>query len=193
LSGTEDREASRLKRQEMLAALNHKIRDGLIDPFDRDDEQRCEFVCECGELDCTEHLLLPPVLYDSLKEDDVGLFADGHPVTLARQARIAARDLQASARALQAQSRVQLHRARRLRGKPDVVTVHVPNLFAGSDLAWSLTDPVEISEGPEGVELTVEITTTLAETLSHVRDWARRYGLASIDVNVHGEAKTLVT
>jgi len=177
----------------MLAALNHKIRDGLTDPFDRDDEQRCEFVCECGEPDCTEHLLLPPVLYDNLKKDDVGLFADGHPVTLARQARIAARDLQASARALQAQSRVQLYRARQLRGKPDVVTVHVPNLFAGSDLAWSLTDPVEISEGRRGVELTIEITTTLAATLSNVRDWARRYGLVSIDVDVDGEAKTLVT
>ena len=193
MPGTEDREASRLKRQEMLAALNHKIRDGLSDPFDRDDEHRCEFVCECGDADCTEHLLLPAVLYDTLKENDVALFADGHPVTLARQARIAARDLQASARALQAQSRVQLYRARRLRGRPDVVTVRVPNLFAGSDLAWSLDDPVEIREGPDGVELAVEITTTLTDTLSHVRDWARRYGLASIDVNVHGEAKTLVT
>ena len=177
----------------MLAALNHKIRDGLSDPFDRDDEHRCEFVCECGEPECAEHLLLPPVLYDSLKADDVALYANGHPVTLARQARIAARDLQASSRALMAQSRVQLYRARRLRGKPDVLTIRVPNLFAGSDLAWSLTDPVEISEGPEGVELTVEITTTLAATLSNVRDWARRHGLASIDVAVHGASKTLVT
>jgi len=95
-------------------------------------------VCECGEPDCAEHLLLPPVLYDSLKQNDVAL-------------------------------------------------------FVVSGLAWSLTDPVEISEGLDGVELTVEITTTLAETLSHVRNWARRYGLASIDVNVHGETKTLVS
>ena len=168
-------------------------RDGLTDPFDRDDEQRCEFVCECGEPDCAEHLLLPPVLYDSLKQNDVALFADGHPIALARQARNAARDLQASARALKAQSRVQLSRAHRLRGRPDVVTVRVPSLFVVSGLAWSLTDPVEISEGLDGVELTVEITTTLAETLSHVRNWARRYGLASIDVNVHGETKTLVS
>jgi len=60
----------------MLVALNQTIRDCLIAEFDAD-ELRCDSVCECGDADCVEHVLLPPALFDDLKDNGVDLLRTG--------------------------------------------------------------------------------------------------------------------
>lgn len=179
----------------MLVELNHRIRARLIDPFDVEDEQRCDFVCECGDEDCREHLLLPPMLYDDLKDNDVALLADGHPISLARQERIAARDLQETARALRAQAELQVRRAQELRvrlGQPMRVGVHPTMRYAASDLAWHLSEPAELFERHDGIEVSIEVTGSLASTLGEIRDWALRNGLGVVEVTIDGQARTLV-
>lgn len=60
-----------------LQEVNHNIRDlaAEVDPYD---SSAWEFVCECGEEDCTERLGLSLARYDELKNTDAALLAPGH-------------------------------------------------------------------------------------------------------------------
>jgi hypothetical protein len=64
---------------EWLGEVNRRIRD-LAAKVDRHDSSAWEFVCECGEDGCSEHVGLPLARYDELKHADVELLAPGHPV-----------------------------------------------------------------------------------------------------------------
>jgi hypothetical protein len=68
---------------EALEEVNRKIRSlaARVDPDDStawDDSSAWEFVCECGEVGCTERIGLPLVQYDELKSADAALLAPGH-------------------------------------------------------------------------------------------------------------------
>ena len=60
-----------------LREVNRNIRDlaARVDPGDSSD---WEFVCECGEEDCTERVGLPLSRYDELENGDDALLASGH-------------------------------------------------------------------------------------------------------------------
>jgi hypothetical protein len=65
---------------ELLGEVNRSIRDlaEKVDP--EDDSTTWQFVCECGETDCTERVGLSLARYDSLKDDDVAVLAHGHRI-----------------------------------------------------------------------------------------------------------------
>jgi hypothetical protein len=62
---------------ELLGEVNQKIRD-LAANVDPKDDSSWEFVCECGEAECTERVGLPLARYDELKLADDALLAPGH-------------------------------------------------------------------------------------------------------------------
>lgn len=62
---------------DLLGQVNRKIRD-LASDVDPQDDSSWEFVCECGEQDCTERVGLPLARYDELKKADAALLAPGH-------------------------------------------------------------------------------------------------------------------
>jgi len=57
--------------------VNRRIRT-LAAEVDPQDDSSWEFVCECGQLGCTERLGLPLALYDDLRYAGVALLAPGH-------------------------------------------------------------------------------------------------------------------
>jgi hypothetical protein len=60
-----------------LVEVNRTIRD-LAANVDPHDVSRWEFVCECGEVGCTERVGLPLARYDELKHAHGALLAPGH-------------------------------------------------------------------------------------------------------------------
>ena len=62
---------------EALEEVNRNIR-GLAAKVDPVDSSAWEFVCECGEEECTERVGLPLARYDELKHADGALLAPGH-------------------------------------------------------------------------------------------------------------------
>lgn len=178
-------EEARLARQLARVELNREIRSVAADAA-----EEYEFVCECGEPGCEAHLQLSLLLFDSLERDGVGLLAEGHQVSVARAARRNARDLRESARALQGRSHLQVDRSRRLRRDPVLIVVRVPTVQAASDLASHFEHAV-ISNHDDDVAVAFEAL-ALGSTLSDVRDWACRHGLASVDVSFRGTTRTLI-
>jgi hypothetical protein len=63
---------------ELLGEVNRNIRD-LAAKVDPHDSSMWEFVCECGEEDCTERVGLALARFDELKYADLALLAPGHP------------------------------------------------------------------------------------------------------------------
>jgi hypothetical protein len=63
---------------ELLGEVNRSIRD-LAAKVDPHDSSMWEFVCECGEEDCTERVGLALARFDELKHADLALLAPGHP------------------------------------------------------------------------------------------------------------------
>jgi hypothetical protein len=59
--------------------VNRNIR-LLATEVDPDDSSNWEFICECGDPDCTERVDLPLARYDELKHAEVALLAPGHPL-----------------------------------------------------------------------------------------------------------------
>ena len=175
-------EVARLARQLARVELNREIRSVAADAA-----EEYEFVCECGAPGCDAHLQLTLLLFDSLERDGVGLLAEGHQVSAARRN---ARDLRGSARALQGRSHLQVGTARRLRRDPVLIVVRVPTVQAASDLA-SHFDHAVISNHDDDVAVAFEAL-ALGSTLSDVRDWACRHGLASLDVSFRGTTRTLI-
>jgi hypothetical protein len=187
-------EVARLRRQRLLLDLNNQIRSESAELIGGDAARPGHFVCECGDEDCTEHFVLPVALYDDLKANAVALLADEHPLSLARRARRAARDLHAAAQALRAQSQLQVARSKRIRsrfGDHLVIGVHLPSLTAASDLASHLSKPVALVGRADGVDVIVEPGGRLVQTVSEIRDWAWLYGLEGIYLSVRGETRTL--
>lgn len=187
---TREDEVARLSRQRQLVELNRRIRMRAAEPLATD----CDFVCECGDEDCREHVVLSAMLYDDLKANEIALLADQHPLSLARRARNAARDLRAAAVALQAQSELQVARARRLRkslGDQLVVGVHLASLTAASDLATYLSKPVALVGRVDGVDVMIEPSGRLGPILRDIRDWARLFGLDTVRVSFRGETRML--
>jgi hypothetical protein len=72
------------------------------DKTGRDDSW--EFMCECGELGCLEHVQLRVSEFDAVVASGGNVLADGHVLLAAGQARANARRLVADAEALQAQA-----------------------------------------------------------------------------------------
>lgn len=68
----------RAEKVDLLGEVNGSIRAlaGKVDP--EDDSTTWQFVCECGETDCTERIGLSLARYDSLKRDSVAVLAPGH-------------------------------------------------------------------------------------------------------------------
>jgi hypothetical protein len=62
---------------EVLGKVNQRIRD-LADDLDSHAVSDWEFICECGDHDCSETVGLSLALYDDLKDADVALLAPGH-------------------------------------------------------------------------------------------------------------------
>ena len=187
---TREDEVARLRRQRQLVDLNRRIRMQAAEPL----ATNCDFVCECGDEDCREHVVLSAMLYDDLKANEIALLADHHPLSLARRARNAARDLRAAAVALQAQSELQIARARRLRkslGDQLVVGVHLASLTAASDLATYLSKPVALVGRVDGVDVMIEPSGRLGPILRDIRDWARLFGVETVRVSFRGETRTL--
>jgi hypothetical protein len=141
-----------------------------------------------------EHVVLSATLYDDLKENEIALLADQHPLSLARRARNAASDLRTAAEALRAQSQLQVARARRLRnslGDQLVVGVHLATLSTASDLATYLSKPVALVGRVDGVDVMIEPSGRLGPILRDIRDWARLFGLETVRVSFRGETRTL--
>lgn len=187
---TREDEVARLRRQRQLAELNRRIRWQAAEPLATD----CDFVCECGDEGCTEHVMLSATLYDDLKANEIALLADQHPLSRAQQVRDAAADLRAAAGALRAQSELQRARARRLRkslGDQFVVGVHLASLTAASDLATYLSKPVALVGRVDGVDVMIEPSGRLGPILRDIRDWARLFGLETVRVSFRGETRTL--
>ncbi|HEV8461354.1 MAG TPA: hypothetical protein VGQ38_11660 [Gaiellaceae bacterium] len=66
------------EKVDLLGEVNGSIR-ALAEKVDpEDDSPTWQFVCECGETDCTERVGLSLARYDSLKRDDVAVLARGH-------------------------------------------------------------------------------------------------------------------
>jgi len=97
---------------QLFEDVNGRIREvaGRLDPRSEDD---WEFVCECGDAGCREHLSMPLPLYDDLKKERVPLIAQGHPFEWARRTRARAAALQQDAVALRNQAQVQRSRLER--------------------------------------------------------------------------------
>ena len=47
-----------------------------------------------------------------------------------------------------------------------------------------MNEPVEVGEGRNGIEASIELSRNLGGTLGEVRDWALRYGLETVDVTI---------
>jgi hypothetical protein len=73
-----NREAARLARRRLLQNVNAEVR-ALARRVDQVGEWRWPFVCECGEEECDEPVLVTLQLYDDLRHDELTLLADGHP------------------------------------------------------------------------------------------------------------------
>jgi hypothetical protein len=68
------------EKVDLLGEVNGSIR-GLAEKVDpADNSTTWQFVCECGETDCTERVGLSLERYDSLKRDDVAVLARGHQI-----------------------------------------------------------------------------------------------------------------
>jgi len=87
-----------------LAQANRRIRD-LAARLGEDLDW--EFVCECGEPDCSVAVPLTADVYDELRELNLALLAPGHPRARARTAREQASALRLEALALRNQARHQ--------------------------------------------------------------------------------------
>jgi hypothetical protein len=61
----------------LLEEVNRSIRD-LAAKVDPNDVSPWEFVCECGEEDCSERVGLALARYDELRHADGALLAPGH-------------------------------------------------------------------------------------------------------------------
>src|SRR5439155_21655956 len=72
-----------------------------------------EFLCECGDADCTELVTLSLYEFESRKRWGEAVLAPGHRQARARAARRRASELRADAQALRGQARHQAGRARR--------------------------------------------------------------------------------
>lgn len=175
-SGTRTWEAIRLERQGRLVHLNREIR-RVHSTAVASADLPCDFVCECGDPDCHEHFPLSPPLFDDLKEHDIPLLANGHPVSLARRARQAARELP-------------VNRARRLRGLM-LLTIHLHNTDEARELAAHLGELVEITQRAGGTDASMQVTHSLTATLSHIREWAAARGLGGVEVAFLGQTRTL--
>jgi hypothetical protein len=184
-----DPEAARLERQQRLVRLNEQIR-WIASTTAISDELPCDFVCECGDPDCHEHFPVPLALYDDLKQREIPLYATGHPVGLARRARLAAGELRAQSKALRAQAELQFTRASRLRGLMPL-TVHLNNPDEVHELAADLGETVEIIE-PDESRAVVRVTDDLTATLSRIREWAISQGHEHVKVTFLDQTGTLV-
>ena len=90
--------------------VNALIRDFLAQTVAPDDRSVWEFVCECGQPGCREHVTLTLARYDQAQDDREPLVARGHLRARARAARRWSAEVRAEAQALRAQAR---HRIRR--------------------------------------------------------------------------------
>jgi hypothetical protein len=63
---------------DLLGEVNRNIRD-LAAAVDPGEGSSWEFVCECGDEDCSERVGLRLADYDELRRCDVALLAPGHP------------------------------------------------------------------------------------------------------------------
>lgn len=73
-----------------------------------------EFICECGEEGCAEHVGPSLARYDELRKADLALLARGHPRRRARGAQRREQELRADATALKNQAHHQHTRSRRI-------------------------------------------------------------------------------
>lgn len=96
-----------------LVAKNQVVRDWAREVAP-DDRSRWEFVCECGDPDCAEHVKLTLDLYDRLRQNEQPILAPGHILDRARAARGWAREVRAEARAVHNQAQQQVRRSDRL-------------------------------------------------------------------------------
>jgi hypothetical protein len=90
--------------------VNALIRDFLAQTVAPEDRSVWEFVCECGQPGCREHVTLTLALYDQAQHEREPLVARGHLRARARAARRWSAALRAEAQALRNQARHQIKR-----------------------------------------------------------------------------------
>ena len=84
------------------------------------------------------------------------------------------------------------HASGRSPGSAQVLLCETGSAARRGDLAWHLSEPVELVERPDGIEVSIEVTGSLGSILGEIRDWALRHGLESVEVTVNGQPRTLV-
>lgn len=95
--------------------VNELIRDFLAQTVAPADESVWEFVCECGQPGCREHVALTLELYDESRYTGEPVVARGHLRARARAARRWSAELREEAQAVRNQSRHQVRRLDRIR------------------------------------------------------------------------------
>ena len=64
---------------DLLADINRNIRKLAAERSLANTESEWEFVCECGEDDCTAHVQLALPVYDDVRRTKARVLAPGHP------------------------------------------------------------------------------------------------------------------
>lgn len=99
-------------RQRLLLEVNSNIGvDAHHLPAGEREARGWDFVCECGDGDCTELVHLTLAGYDQLRAAGGFVLAEAHTLQRAEAARAWARTLRDEAAALRAQADLQLRRA----------------------------------------------------------------------------------
>jgi len=98
---------------------NERIRDRARTAA-QDDRSECDFLCECGQPGCVEHVTMPLALYDQALHERHPVVARGHLRARALAARLWSAEVRAEAQALRNQARHQVRRRSRLDRSPQV-------------------------------------------------------------------------
>jgi hypothetical protein len=165
--------------------VNALIRDFLAQTVAPDDRSVWEFVCECGQPGCREHVTLTLAHYDQAQDEREPLVARGHLRARARAARRWSAEVRAEAQALRNQARHQirrtegLDRSRRMRHYTLVVSGELDNRLDLSFDGMTVTRAV----GTTAISGFVRDQAHLRWLLQHVTD----LGLALVSVTASSD------
>jgi rubrerythrin len=93
---------------------NDRIRDWARSAAPHD-ASKWEFVCECGEPGCTDHVEMTLALYDQARRAHAGVLARGHVRRRAQATRRQSSQLRKEAQAVRNQAEQQIRRSEHLR------------------------------------------------------------------------------